>query len=69
MYSIAIGREPWPWEMLVTSEETLSDTPQEAYEKAMNLIAIRLTPHQPDAAITPAGGGSELPATQVMFNG
>ena len=29
----------------------------------------RLTPHQPDAAITPAGGGSEPVAAQVMFNG
>jgi len=29
----------------------------------------RLTPHQPDAAITPAGGGSEPAAAQVMFNG
>ena len=28
-----------------------------------------LTPHQPDAAITPAGGGSELSAAQVMSNG
>ena len=29
----------------------------------------RLTPHQPDAAIAPAGGEQELPAAQVMFNG
>ena len=29
----------------------------------------RLTPHQPDAAITPAGEGQKHPAAQVMFNG
>ena len=33
------------------------------------VLRFRLTPHQPDAAITPAGGGSEPDATQVMFNG
>jgi len=27
----------------------------------------RLTSHQPDAATTPAGGGSEPAAAQVMF--
>ena len=36
-----------------------------------NIVAAwgRLIPHQPDAAITPAGGGSEPAAAQVMFNG
>ena len=30
------------------------------------LFFNRLTPHQPDAAITPAGGGSESAAAQVI---
>ena len=55
-FSISIGREPFPWDMLVTSDETLSDTPQDAYEKAMNLIAIRLTPHPADAAPASSAG-------------
>jgi len=38
-------------------------------EFLMSITAIRLTPHQPDAAITPAGEEPEPPAAQVMFNG
>ena len=38
-------------------------------DEAVDAILSYLTLHQPDVAITPAGGGSEPVAAQVMFNG
>jgi len=44
------------------------DTRHATKSHSYQLPLFRLTPHQPDAAITPASDGSE-PAAQVMFNG
>ena len=35
VFWVSVGKEPWPWEMLAVRAETQSDTPQEAFDKAI----------------------------------
>lgn len=62
VFWVAVGKEPWPWEMLATRAETQSSTPQEAFEKATALSVSRLTPLGADPAISGQNEGQAVAA-------
>lgn len=42
VFWVVVGKEPWPFEIVVTREETQANTPQEAFDNAVALAVSRL---------------------------